>query len=63
MQTETVITKEQAIALFKTQTALAEALGITKGAVSLWKNGEAIPEVHALRLRYEIMPHEFIATA
>lgn len=61
MQTETRITKEQAVAHFKTQTALAEALGVTKGAVSQWKDGEPIPENHALKLRYEIAPEAFQA--
>jgi DNA-binding transcriptional regulator YdaS (Cro superfamily) len=30
------LTKQQAVAIFETQTALASALGITKGAVSQW---------------------------
>jgi DNA-binding transcriptional regulator YdaS (Cro superfamily) len=30
------LTKQQAVAIFDTQKALAEALGLTKGAVSQW---------------------------
>jgi DNA-binding transcriptional regulator YiaG len=61
MTTKTVITKEQAVSLFGTQSALAEALGITKGAVSQWRDGEPIPEAQALKLRYEIAPEAFKA--
>jgi transcriptional regulator with XRE-family HTH domain len=32
------LTKQQAISIFKTGTALASALGITKGAISQWPN-------------------------
>ncbi len=59
MSSATVITKEQAIALYESQSALARALGITKGAVSQWPDGKQIPENHALRLRYELKPEEF----
>jgi len=63
MTTLTVITKEQAVAIFDSQAALARALGITRGAVSQWKAGEPIPENCALKLRYEIAPKAFLATA
>jgi len=61
MAEKTVITKEQAVALFGSQIALAKALGITKGAVSQWRDGEPIPEAQALKLRYEIAPEAFQA--
>lgn len=50
------ITKEQAVALYGTQVALAKALNITKGAVSQWPDGEPIPEKQALLLAYVIRP-------
>lgn len=59
MQAKTVITKEEAVAHFGTQSALAKALGITKGAVSQWEANKPIPEVHALRLRHVIAPEAF----
>lgn len=40
--------KSVAIAHFGSQIALAKALGVTKGAVSLW--GEVIPEGSAYKL-------------
>ncbi len=57
------ITKEKAIALYGTRTALARALGISKAAVSQWKDGEAIPEVQALKIRYILKPEAFNNTA
>jgi DNA-binding transcriptional regulator YiaG len=59
MKTEIKITKEQAVALYPTQTALARALGITKGAISQWPDGKPIPEVQALKLRYQLHPEVF----
>jgi len=50
------MTKEQAISLYGSASRLAEALGITKGAVSLWRDDRPIPERHELRLRYELKP-------
>lgn len=61
MNNQNVITKEQAVAYFGTQTALAAALGITKSAVSQWRAGEPIPREQQLRLRYEIAPEAFKA--
>ena len=51
-----MITKQQAIQHFGNSTKLAKALGITKGAVSQWKE---IPEYQLLRLRYEVAPELF----
>lgn len=51
--------KKQAVALYKSQAALAAALGITKQAVSMWPDDQPIPEKHALRLRYELKPKSF----
>jgi DNA-binding transcriptional regulator YiaG len=53
------ITKEQAVGMFLTQSALARALGITRQAVSLWPDGEFIPEVQALKIRYQLRPELF----
>lgn len=61
MNKKTVITKEQALAVYETATALANALGITKGAVSQWPAGQPIPNEQALKLRYEIAPDKFQA--
>lgn len=38
---------------------LAEALGITPQAVSLWPENEPIPELQEKKLRYEILPGVF----
>lgn len=53
------ITKEEAIGLFRTQAALARALGIYRQAVNQWENGKPIPEVHALKIRYQLRPECF----
>lgn len=55
------ILKEEAIALFGSQAALARALDISPAAVSQYRDGEPIPEKQALRLRYEIKPEAFQA--
>lgn len=56
------ITKAEAIALFGdghgAQQRLAVALGLSKQAVSDWGDGP-IPEVHDLKLRYELKPEAF----
>ncbi len=49
------LTKREAIALFKTAKGLAEALGVSKSAVSQWPEGP-IPVKHDLRIRYELRP-------
>lgn len=38
---------------------MADALGISKQAVSQWHEDEAIPELHELRVRYELLPGVF----
>lgn len=50
------ITKEQAVAMFGSNSALARALGIKPAAVSQWKDGEPIPELQQYKLRYEVLP-------
>lgn len=52
------LTKREAIALFKTAKGLAEALGVSKSAVSQWPDGP-IPVKHDLRIRYELKPERF----
>lgn len=55
-----MLTKEQAIGLFGTRGALQKALGLrSHAAISMWKAGEAIPEAHELRIRYQLMPQAF----
>jgi DNA-binding transcriptional regulator YiaG len=51
------MTLNDALQYFKTKTALADALGITKQAVSNWADDEPIPEAQALKLKYEIIPN------
>jgi DNA-binding transcriptional regulator YiaG len=51
------MTLNDALQYFKTKTALADALGITKQAVSNWADDELIPEAQALKLKYEIIPN------
>lgn len=53
------ILKEHVLAHFGTQAAAAEALDITRQAIAMWPNDKPIPEIHALRLRYEIAPKVF----
>tara|TARA_R110000737_G_C14241898_1_gene424933 strand:+ start:103 stop:318 length:216 start_codon:yes stop_codon:yes gene_type:complete len=55
---KTQITKNQAIQLYGSQSKLAKALSITKGAVSQWPEGP-IPEKQALKLIYELKPDAF----
>lgn len=56
----TTITKEQAIALYGSVKSLQAALGLkTHSAIYMWPSGEAIPENHALRIRYELRPDAF----
>lgn len=57
------ITKEEAIAMFRTQAALARALGIGRQAVNQWKDGQPIPERQALKIRYQLRPECFDKTA
>lgn len=55
------IQKKQAIAAYGTQQALADALGISRTAVTMWSEDRPIPNEHALRLRYELRPDIFAA--
>jgi len=50
--------KKEAIALFSSAKELAQALGISKAAVSQWPDGP-IPDNHDLRIRYELRPERF----
>jgi len=52
------ISKEEAIALFGSRTALADALGITIQAVGQWDD-DAIPEKQAMKIRYVLKPEAF----
>jgi len=63
MSTEIIILKEEAVAMFRTQAALAKALGIYRQAVSQWPDGKPIPQVQALKIRYQLRPECFDATA
>jgi ribosomal protein S12 methylthiotransferase accessory factor YcaO len=62
MTKKTIILKEEAVALFRTKAALARALGISKVAVSQWTDDQPIPQLQALRIRYELRPECFIKT-
>ena len=53
------IRKKQAIDAYGTQQALADALGISRTAVTMWADDKPIPKEHALRLRYELKPELF----
>lgn len=53
------IYKRDVLAIYGTQQAAADALGIKRGAVAMWSNERPIPERHALKLRYELRPDLF----
>lgn len=53
------ILKKDAIAAYGTQQALADALKISRTAVTMWSDDRPIPAEHALRLRYELRPEIF----
>ncbi|GLQ96441.1 hypothetical protein GCM10007863_08590 [Dyella mobilis] len=53
------IYKHEAVAAYGSQQALADALGISRTAVTMWPGEEPIPEVHELKLRYELKPQIF----
>lgn len=53
------ISKQEAISAYGTQQALADALGISRTAVTMWSADDPIPEKHALKLRYELKPEVF----
>jgi DNA-binding transcriptional regulator YiaG len=50
------ITKEEAIAMFRTQQNLADALGISQAAVAQWPAGKPIPETQAMKIRFILRP-------
>ena len=57
---EQTILKEHALAAYgNVGSELAKALGITPSAVYQWKDGEAIPNEQALKLRYVLKPELF----
>ena len=56
------LSKQEAIALFSSAKELAEALGISKSAVSQWPDGP-IPDNHDLRIRYVLKPEQFRLTS
>lgn len=53
------ISKQSAIDAYGTHQALADALGISRTAVTMWPDDAPIPEKHALKLRYELRPELF----
>lgn len=53
------IFKKDAVSIYGTQQALADALGISRSAVAMWADNRPIPAEHALRLRYELKPEAF----
>jgi hypothetical protein len=57
------ITKAEVLRVYGTHQAAADALGITRTAVTMWPEDQPIPERHALRLRYELRPDVFGDTA
>jgi hypothetical protein len=59
MANDTQITRKQAVAAFGSVSALSKALGISRAAVYLWPENDPIPELQALRLRYELKPEVF----
>ena len=56
---EIKITKREAVAMYRSQAALARALGISKAAVSQWPEDGSIPSPQAMRLRYLLRPECF----
>lgn len=53
------ISKQDAISAYGTQEALADALGISRTAVTMWSDTKPIPERHALKLQYVLKPELF----
>ena len=57
------ITKEEAIQLCGGRPSqLARALGVTPQAINDWAEGENIPHVRYMQLRYELYPTRFTST-
>lgn len=63
MKMKTEILKEEAVAMFRTKAALARALGIERQAISQWPDNKPIPEKQALKIRYQLRPECFEASA
>lgn len=59
MNNQVIIMKEDAIALFGSKSNLARALGIYRQAVSQWRDGHPIPQVQAMKIRYQLKPEQF----
>jgi len=55
------ILKEQAVAMFGSVRALADALSVEPQAIYQWPDGQPIPEKRQLQLRYEILPKMHMA--
>ena len=57
-----MISRQQAIDLFGSAIALAEALGYTsRHAVYMWSKDKAIPTEPYLKIRYQLKPEAFDA--
>jgi len=54
------LSKDKAISLFKNQSELARALGISSAAVAQWPDGKPIPEKQALKIRFVLKPEAFL---
>lgn len=63
MSEKIIIMKNEALAMFSSQAEMARALGITRSAVSQWPDDRPIPEAQALKLRYQLRPEQFEASA
>ena len=50
---------EDAVRLFGTKSKLARALGINRQAITKWSDGEPIPALRAMQIRYELRPEAF----
>ncbi|RKZ03479.1 hypothetical protein DRQ25_17740 [Candidatus Fermentibacteria bacterium] len=61
MTKEIIITKSEAIGMFRTTGGLAKALGIRSQAVSQWADDKPIPQVQAMKIRYQLRPELFAA--
>ncbi len=61
MMKKIIVLKEDAVALYDSQAALARELNLTRAAVSAWPAGKPIPDAHALRLYYQLHPDVFQA--
>lgn len=58
-----MITRDQAVQLFGSVKALQNALGLkTHSAIYMWGADKPIPDVHELRIRYELRPDAFDVT-